>query len=115
MPARPTIEPRRLEALDVRVGTVVEARAFPAADKPLLRLLVDFGPDLGRLRSAAGLARRYEPAELVGRQVLAVVNLPTRRIADFASECLTLGVPDEAGEPVLVVPDRPVPDGGRLY
>ena len=115
MPERPTVEPGTLDALDVRVGTVVEARAFPAADRPLLRLLVDFGPEVGRLRSAAGLEPRYEPGELVGRQVLAVVNLPALRIADFDSECLTLGVPDAGGEPVLVVPDRSVPDGGRLY
>lgn len=115
MDRRPPVESDALKALDVRVGTIVDARGFPRAEKPLLRLVVDFGPGVGRLRSAAGLRRRYDPDELVGRQVLGVVNVPPRRIAGFESECLTLGVPDEEGEPVLVVPDRPVPDGGRLY
>lgn len=101
--------------VDVRVGTVREARAFPEARKPLLRLRIDFGPEIGTLRSAAGLPANYDPDDLVGRQVLAVVNLPPRPIAGFESECLTLGVPDGEEEPVLVVPERRVPDGGRLY
>lgn len=102
-------------ALDVRVGTVREARAFAEARQPLVRLLVDFGPEVGTLRSAARLAPRYDLEDLEGRQVLGLINLPPRRIAGFASQFLTLGVPDGEGEPVLVVPDRPVPDGGRLY
>lgn len=110
-----TIDVDDFGRVDVRVGTVREARPFPEARKPLLRLRIDFGPDVGTLRSAAGLPANYEPDELVGRQVLAVVNLPPRPIAGFESECLTLGVPDGEGEPVLVVPERPVPDGGRLY
>lgn len=101
--------------VDVRVGTVREARPFPGARKPLLRLRIDFGPEVGTLRSAAGLPANYDADELVGRQVLAVVNLPPRPIAGFESECLTLGVPDGDGEPVLVVPDRRVADGARLY
>lgn len=103
------------ERLDIRVGTVREVRDFPEARKELYRLTIDFGPDIGTRRSAAGLPGRYRPAELEGRQVLAVVNLPPRRIAGFVSECLTLGVPDRHGEPIVVVPERPVPDGGRLY
>ncbi len=102
-------------AVEVRVGTVVEARDFPEARQPLCRLRIDFGDEAGVLRSAARLMPRYGTDELEGRQVLAVVNLPPRRIAGFVSECLTLGVPDAEGEPILVVPERPVPDGGRLY
>lgn len=113
MPER--IEIDDFQRVDVRVGTVREVRDFPDAGKELYRLKIDFGPEVGVLRSAAGLPARYEPEELEGRQVLAVVNLSPRRIAGFASECLTLGVPDEEGEPILVSPDRPVPDGGRLY
>lgn len=109
------IEMEEFGRVDVRVGTVREARPFEEARKPLLRLLIDFGPGVGTLRSAAGLPANYDADELVGRQVLAVVNLPARPIAGFRSECLTLGVPDGDGEPVLVVPDRPVPDGGSLY
>lgn len=114
-PADPRIGIEDFERIDVRVGTVTEVRDFPEARKDLYRLTIDFGPDLGALRSAAGLPDRYRPAELEGRQVLAAVNLPPRRIAGFVSECLTLGVPDANGEPILVVPERPVPDGGRLY
>lgn len=110
-----TVDIEDFGRVDVRVGTVREARPFPEARKPLVRLRIDFGPEIGTLRSAAGLPANYDPAELVGRQVLAVVNLPPRPVAGFESECLTLGVPDGEEEPVLVVPDRPVPDGGRLY
>lgn len=102
-------------ALDVRVGTVREAREFPEARQPLVRLLIDFGPEVGTLRSAARLAPRYGLEELEGLQVLGLVNLPPRRIAGFESQCLTLGVPDGEGEPILVTPERDVPDGGRLY
>lgn len=109
------VEIEDLERLDIRVGTVREVRGFPEARKELYRLTIDFGPEIGTMRSAAGLPDRYRPAELEGRQVLAVVNLPPRPIAGFVSECLTLGVPDQHGEPILVVPERPVPDGGRLY
>lgn len=101
--------------VEVRVGTVQEVRDFPEARKPLYRLSIDFGPEIGTLRSAAGLPPRYSASDLEGRQVLAAVNLPPLEIAGFVSECLTLGVPDEEGEPILVGPDRPVPDGGRLY
>lgn len=115
MSGEPTAEIEDFEALDVRVGTVLEARAFPEARQPLVRLRLDFGGETGELDSAARLEPRYGLDELEGRQVLAVVNLPPRRIAGFTSECLTLGVPDDEGEPILVVPERPVPDGGRLY
>lgn len=101
--------------VDIRVGTVVEAVPNEAARKPAYRLLVDFGPEIGRKRSSAQLVANYRPEELIGRQVAAVVNFPPRQIAKTVSEVLVLGFPDEAGEVVLVAIERPVPDGGRLY
>ena len=101
--------------LDIRVGTVVSAEAFPEARKPALKLAIDFGPGLGVKRSSAQLVAHYAPAALIGRQVLAVVNLAPRRIRPFVSEVLTLGLPDASGAVVLIGPDRPVPNGGRLY
>jgi tRNA-binding protein len=101
--------------LDIRVGTVVEAAPFPEARKPAIRLVIDFGGEIGRKKSSAQITRNYEPSALLGRQVLAVVNFPPRQIGPMMSEVLTLGVPDEAGEVMLIGPDRKVPDGGRLY
>lgn len=109
----PTIED--FDRLDIRVGTVVEARPFPQARKPAIKLVIDFGPPLGTKRSSAQLTRHYAPDALVGRQVLAVVNLPPRQIGPFVSEVLTVGVPDADGAVVLLRPDQPVPDGGRLF
>lgn len=110
-----TIGTEEFERVEIRVGTIVSAEPFPEARKPLLRLRIDFGEPTGVLRSAAGLPALYEADRLVGRQVLACVNLAPRRIAGLESQCLTLGVPDAEGNAVLVVPERPVPDGGRLY
>jgi len=110
-----TIAWEDFEKVEIRVGTIVDAEDFPRARKPLYRLTIDFGPEVGTRRSAAGLPLGYELDELPGRQVLAVLNLEPRNIAGFMSECLTLGVPDGAGEPILVVPTREVPDGGRLF
>ena len=101
--------------LDVRVGRVVEAAPFPQARKPSIRLVIDFGPEIGAKKSSAQLTRHYRPEELVGRLVLAVVNFPPRQIGPMRSEVLTLGVPDDAGEVVLVRPDKDVPVGGRLF
>ncbi|WP_041796068.1 tRNA-binding protein [Pararhodospirillum photometricum] len=101
--------------LDLRIGTVIEAHPFPEARKPALKLRVDFGPEIGVRTSSAQLTRHYQPQDLVGRQVLAVVNFPPRQIGPVRSECLVLGVPDPDGEPVLLAPDQPVPNGGRLY
>jgi tRNA-binding protein len=107
-----TIE--QFEQLDLRVGRVVEARDFPAARKPAYQLVIDFGP-LGLKQSSAQLTTLYQKEELVGRQVIAVVNFPPRRIAGFSSEVLVLGLPDPDGNVVLLQPEREVPLGGRVY
>ncbi len=103
------------DRLDIRVGTIVEAVPFPEARKPAFKLVIDFGQPLGTRRSSAQITRHYTPEALVGRQVLAVVNFPPRRIGPFVSEVLTLGVPDADGAVVLLRPDQPVPEGGRLF
>jgi tRNA-binding protein len=101
--------------VDVRVGRVVDVRPFPAARKPAYQLDVDFGPEIGRRKSSAQLTQRYAAEELLGRQVLAVVNFPPRQIATFFSEVLVLGVPDADGHVVLVEPQAEVPLGARLF
>ena len=101
--------------VDVRVGRIVEAAPFPEARKPALKLVVDFGPEIGRKKSSAQITKHYRPEELLGRLVLAVVNFPPRQIGPLMSEVLTLGVPDEVGEVVLIHPDKDVPLGGRLF
>ncbi|MFO7307542.1 MAG: tRNA-binding protein [Pseudomonadota bacterium] len=101
--------------VDIRVGTIVEVSPFPEARKPAFKLLIDFGGDIGRRKSSAQITQNYRPEDLVGRQVLAVVNFPPRQIGPFMSEVLTLGVPDAEGNVMLIGPDRPVPNGGRLY
>lgn len=103
------------ERVDVRVGTVVDAQPFPEARKPAIKLWIDFGPGLGVRKSSAQITRHYAPADLVGRQVCAVVNFPPRQIGPFRSEVLTLGMPDADGEVVLVQPGLAVPNGGRLF
>ena len=103
------------EAVDVRVGTVVEARPFPEARKPAIKLTIDFGAEIGVKTSSAQLTVHYRPDQLIGRQVCAVVNFPPRQIGPFLSEVLTLGMPDEDGAVVLVRPDLRVPNGGKLF
>ena len=103
------------DRLDIRIGTITAAEPFPQARKPAFRLMIDFGAEIGVKRSSAQITVHYEPQALVGRQVLAVVNFPSRRIGPFESEVLTLGVPDPDGAVVLLAPDQPVPDGGRLF
>ncbi len=102
-------------AVDIRVGTIVEAQPFPEARKPAIKLWVDFGDELGQRKSSAQITKHYEPAVLIGRQVLAVVNFPPRQIGKFMSEILVLGVPDAEGEVVLLSPDQAVPQGARMF
>jgi tRNA-binding protein len=101
--------------VDIRVGTITRAEPFPEARKPAIKLWVDFGGEIGVKRSSAQLTAHYTPEGLVGRQVLAVVNFPPRQIGKMISEVLVLGVPDEAGEVVLIGPGHGVPDGGKLF
>ncbi len=101
--------------LDIRVGTITRAEPYPEARKPALKLWVDFGGALGEKRSSAQITAHYTPEGLIGRQVLAVVNFPPRQIGKVLSEVLVLGVPDAAGEVVLIGPGHGVPNGGRLF
>ena len=99
--------------LDIRVGTIVEAQVFQKARRPAYQLRVDFGEELGVKKSSAQITDHYTPEELIGRQVLAVVNFPPRQIADFMSEVLVLGTYSEGGV-VLITPDKPVKNGDKL-
>jgi tRNA-binding protein len=101
--------------VDIRVGRIVAAEPFPQARKPAFKLTIDFGPEIGLKKSSAQITVNHALDELVGRQVLAVVNFPPRQIGPFISEVLTLGVPDENGAVMLIGPARDVPLGGRLY
>ncbi len=103
------------EQVDLRVGTIVEAREFAAARRPAYQLVLDFGPDIGLKKSSAQLTHHYTPAALLGRQVLAVVNFPPRQIGPFRSEVLVLGAPDADGHTVLLAVAAPVPNGSRVH
>ena len=103
-----------LQQLDVRAGTVVRCEPFPEARMPAYKLWIDFGPQVGTRSSSARITELYRPEELIGRQVLGVMNLPPRQVGPFRSEVLPLGVYADGEVVVLVGPDRPVPDGSRL-
>lgn len=101
--------------VDIRVGVITEAAPYPEARKPAIKLWVDFGGDIGVKKSSAQITKYYDAETLPGRKVMAVVNFPPRQIGKFMSEVLVLGVPDEAGEVILLKPDLDAPIGGRLF
>lgn len=101
--------------VDVRVGRVTRAEPYPEARRPAIKLWIDFGPEIGERKSSAQITRHYVPEELIGREVLAVVNFPPRQIGKFLSEVLVLGLPDADGDIVLIGPDMDLPVGGRLH
>jgi tRNA-binding protein len=103
------------EKVVVRVGTIIDAQPFPEARKPAFKLWVDFGGEIGVKKSSAQITLHYAADQLIGRQVIAVLNFPPRQIGSFLSEVLVLGVPDENGAVVLLKPDFKVPDGGRMF
>ena len=103
------------EKVEIKVGRVIAAEPFPEARKPAIKLTVDFGAGVGEKRTSAQLTAHYDPEALTGKQVVAVVNFPPKRIAGFKSEVLVLGVPDDNGEVVLLSPDLEVPEGGRMF
>jgi tRNA-binding protein len=103
------------DKLDIRVGTIVDAKPFPEARKPAYRLWIDFGAPLGIKQSSAQITVHYQLDQLIGRQVMAVVNFPPRQIGPVRSEVLTLGVPDDDGSVVLLRPDLKVANGGKMF
>lgn len=113
-PPQPTIEFDQFLQVDIRMGTIRAAEPFPKARNPSYKLVIDFGPGVGEKKSAAQITTHYTPADLVGRQVAAVVNFAPRQIGPFMSEVLVLGFPDTAGQIVLAQPSQTVPDGARL-
>ncbi len=101
--------------VDIRVGTVTDAQPFPEARKPAIKLWIDFGDGIGAKKTSAQITEHYDPEQLIGKQVMAVVNFPPRQIGPFMSEVLTLGVMDHGGNVVLISPDQPVPNGVRMH
>ena len=114
-PLRAAIAYDDFDRVDIRVGTIVAADPFPEAKRPAFKLQVDFGPEIGTRWTSAQVTKLYRPQTLIGRQVAAVVNFPPKQIGKFMSEVLVLGFPDHSGEVVLIGPERPVPNGGKLY
>ena len=103
------------ERVDIRVGRVVKVEDFPQARKPSYKLEIDFGPEIGIKKSSAQITKYYTKEELLGRLVMGVVNFPVKQIGPFFSESLTLGVPDENGDVVLLSPTHEVPPGGKMF
>ena len=102
------------ERVEMRVGTIISVEAFPEAKDPAYKLKIDFGEEIGEKKSSAQITRRYTREELPGRQIIAVINFPVKRIAGFKSECLILGVLGEDRDVVLLTPDQKMPNGSRI-
>ncbi len=103
------------EKVDIRVGKIIKVEDFPEARKPAYKIQIDFGPEIGIKKSSAQITRHYTKDELMGKLVMGVVNFPVKQIGPFLSESLTLGVPDENGDVVLISPTKEVPIGGRMF
>lgn len=101
--------------VDIRVGTVIRSESFPEARRPALKVWIDFGEDIGVRKSSAQITQHYSPDDLIGKQVMAVVNFPPKQIGPFMSECLVLGFSDEAGNIVLAGPGKTIPNGQRMH
>ena len=103
------------ERVELRAGTIVKVDDFPEARKPAYKLEIDFGNEIGIKKSSAQISKHYSKKELVGKQIVGVINLPSKQISSFISECLTTGLPDENGDVVLIYPERKVPNGSKLF
>jgi len=103
------------EKVDIRVGEIIRVEDFPEARKPAYKLTIDFGPEIGVKKSSAGITKHYTKDDLLGIQVIGVVNFPPKQIGPFVSEVLTLGLPDENGDVVLLTPTKKVPKGGKIF
>jgi tRNA-binding protein len=103
------------ERVDIRVGTILKVEDFPEAKKPAYKLEIDFGNEIGIKKSSVQIVKNYNKEELIGRQVLGVVNFPVKKIGPFMSETLTLGFDDGNGGVVLAIPERRIPNGGKMY
>jgi tRNA-binding protein len=110
-----TISYEDFEKVDIRVGTIIQVDNFPEARKPAFKLTIDFGPEIGTRKSSAQITKHYTKDELIGKQVMGVVNFPPKQIGPFISESLTLGIPDGEGGVVLIMPTTTVPNGGKMF
>lgn len=109
------IEYQDFEKVDIRVGEIIQVDDFPEARKPAYKLMIDFGPEIGMKKSSAQITKHYSKEDLMGRLIVGVVNFPPKQIGPFISESLTLGVPDENGDVILLVPTKNVPKGGKMF